>query len=50
VIVGAVVLIYCMRKKKQEQESGMAEWSTGGGNTTGRNIELIAGQEKRTYL
>lgn len=49
-IVGAIVLAYCMHKKKKEREAGMNEFSTSGGNTTGRNIELIGDQTKRNYL
>lgn len=49
VIVGAIVLIYCMRKKKAEQEAGMKEWNSGV-NTTGKDVELIGNETKRNYL
>ena len=48
-IIGAIVLAYCMHKKKKEREAGMNEFSSAG-NTTGRNIELIGNQNKRNYL
>jgi hypothetical protein len=44
-IVGAIVIIYCVHKRKKEQEAGMNEWngSSNPGDTTGRNIELTIG-------
>lgn len=43
-IVGVILIVYCMHKRKKEQEAGM-EWAT---DNTGRNIELTG--EKRAYL
>lgn len=43
VIVGIIVIIYCVHKRRKEQEAGMNEWNSAGGNTTGRNIELTTG-------
>ena len=50
VIVGIIVIIYCVHKRRKEQEAGMNEWNSAGGNTTGRNIELTTGETKRAYL
>jgi hypothetical protein len=36
VIVGVILIVYCMHKRKKEQEAGM-EWNT---ENTGRNVEL----------
>lgn len=47
-IVGIIVIIYCVHKKRKEQEASM-EWNTATQNTTGRNIELM-GREKKAYL
>ena len=43
-IVGVILIVYCMHKRKKEQEAG-AEWTT---DNTGRNIELTG--DKRAYL
>ena len=43
-IVGVILIVYCMHKRKKEQEAGM-EWAT---DNTGRNIELTG--DKRAYL
>jgi hypothetical protein len=45
----AIVVIYCMHKKRKEQEEGMNEWNSNN-NTTGRNIELTTNEPKRAYL
>jgi hypothetical protein len=52
VIVAAIVIIYCVHKRRKEQAEGMNEWnnSTGAGGDTGRNIELTTNQTKRAYL
>ena len=47
-IVAIIVIIYCVHKRRKEQESGMNEWNSG--NTTGRNIELTSNEQKRAYL
>lgn len=44
--MGIIVIIYCVHKKRKEQEASM-EWNTTN-NTTGRNIELMG--EKKAYL
>jgi len=44
VIVGVILMVYCMHKRKKEDESGM-EWAT---ENTGKNIELTS--DKRAYL
>lgn len=46
-IVAAIVIIYCVHKRRKEQEDGMNEWNSA--NTTGRNIELTTNEQKR-YL
>lgn len=48
-IVGAIVIIYCVYKRKREQEAGMDEWATGNSNT-GRTIELTSNNAKQNYL
>jgi hypothetical protein len=44
VIVGVILIVYCMHKRKKEAEDGM-EWNS---DNTGKNIELTGG--KRAYL
>lgn len=43
-IVGVILIVYCMHKRKKEAEEGM-EWNS---ENTGKNIELTG--EKRAYL
>jgi hypothetical protein len=45
------VICYCVNKRKKEREGGMNnEWNSEKGGETGRNVELVTGETKKSYL